>query len=56
MKKPEKDKRTPELRKVGCYTYGGDLTGGFTFFLKEDVCDGDVFVYNKGILWKLDGK
>ena len=48
------DKRKPKLEKVGCYVYGEDYSkGGFTFFERLQLSDGDVFVYNQGVLWKL---
>jgi hypothetical protein len=52
------DKRTPKLEKVGCYHWQGDGTDGFHFFernpnVESRVKNGDVFIYNEGILWKV---
>ena len=47
------DKRKPKLEKVGCYFRQGNGDMGFTFFKVVEVKDGDLFIYEKGILWKL---
>jgi len=51
----KRDKREPKLKKVGCYTKGGEVykEGGFTFFEDFSLKDSDVFIYNKGILFKI---
>lgn len=46
------DKRKPKLEKIGCYFQSGD-DSEFHYFEKATVKDGDVFIYNKGILWKV---
>ena len=47
------DKRKPVLEKIGCF-FGEYDHNGFVFFNKEEkATDGDVFIYNKGILWRL---
>jgi hypothetical protein len=50
-----KDKRTPILEKIGCYTYcmATHPQGGFTFFEKINLRDNDVLIYNEGILFRL---
>lgn len=50
------DQREPVLKKVGVYfSKGGEK--GFSFFEKDgDGClpfDGDVFIYNQGILFRV---
>lgn len=45
------DKRKPKLEKVGCYS-SGEIKG-FSFFKNIELNDNDVFIYNKGILWRL---
>lgn len=48
------DKRKPVLEKVGCAFMQFDKSG-FTFFSKGlQLSDGDTFIYNKGILWRVE--
>jgi len=47
------DGRKPKLEKVGCYFKQGNGVAGFHFFNDVKVSDGDLFIYNKGVLWKL---
>ena len=47
------EKRKPVLEKVGCFYANGKGDSGFEFFKALKVSDGDFFVFNKGILWKL---
>ena len=56
MKKLNLDGREPVLKKVACYFARGNGDYGFSFFervKKERVRNGDVFIYNEGILWKI---
>ena len=46
-------KRKPKFEKAGCFFRQGDGQRGFHLFNGFDVKDNDIFVYNKGILWKL---
>ena len=47
------DKRKPKLEKVGCF-HSGKGERGFMFFEEfKGLKNGDVFIYNRGILWKL---
>ena len=49
------DVRKPKLKKIGCWFAQGGTKTGFEFFdLKENIKDGDFFVYNKGILFKIE--
>jgi len=50
------DKRKPVLEKVGCYFEQGNGRSGFDFFKALKVSNNDIFVYNKGILWKLNSE
>ena len=55
QKREEKiiDKRKPKLEKVGCF-HSGKGERGFMFFEEfKGLKNGDVFIYNRGILWKL---
>ena len=45
--------KRPKWEKVGCYFHTGDRKIGFEFFWGITPKEGDVFVYNEGILWKL---
>jgi len=47
-----KDKRHPELARVGCYFYTS-FKSGFEFFDKQLIKNGDVFIYKDGILWRV---
>ena len=51
----KKDKRIPKLKKVGVHylRYFPSKSTGFEFFDDVEVKDNNVFIYNKGILWKL---
>jgi len=46
-------KRKPKFEKAGCFFRQGDGQRGFHLFNEFAVKDNDIFVYNKGILWKL---
>jgi len=49
------DKREPKLKKIGYWFAQGGTKTGFEFFdLKEEIKDGQIFVHNKGILWKIE--
>lgn len=52
----EKDGREPNLEKVGCF-FARAGERGFCFFesfrKKKIPVDGDIYVYNKGILWRV---
>jgi len=50
------DKRKPVLEKVGCFYANGKGDSGFEFFKALKVSNGDFFIYNEGILWKLKQK
>ena len=50
------DNRKPVLEKVGCYFEQGNGNSGFEFFKILKIVDNTVFVYNKGILWKIKSK
>ena len=45
------DKRIPKLEKIGCFSSSEE--GGFSFFNRVQLKDNDVFVYRKGVLWRL---
>lgn len=52
------DKREPELKVIGCYFERGNGEYGFHFTGNKGINpyklkNGDVFVYNKGILFKI---
>ena len=47
------DKRKPVLQKVGCFYANAKGDSGFEFFKDLKVSNGDFFIYNEGILWKL---
>ncbi len=48
------DQRYPRLEKIGCF-YSVSDKKGFNFFDKDTtIKDNDVFIYNKGILWRLE--
>lgn len=47
------DNRKPVLEKIGCYFAEGTGKEGFVFFSKQKIANGDVFIYNEGILWRL---
>jgi len=50
------DKRKPALEKIGCYFKQGNGSSGFAFFKTSKLSNNDVFVYNKGVLWRLKNK
>jgi len=47
------DKRKPVLEKIGCSFSEHDRCGFQFFYYETKIKDGDNFIYNKGILWKL---
>jgi hypothetical protein len=49
------DKRAPKLESVGCYSWNSKNLGEQSFWLGKDfkVQNGQVFVYNKGVLFLL---
>jgi len=49
-----KDKREPKLKKIGCFYQNSDETCFQFFNEKEIVKNGDLFVYNKGILFRIE--
>ncbi len=49
----EIEKRKPPIDKIGCYFSTGENKSGFEFFKNVQITNGDIFVFNKGILWKL---
>lgn len=53
MEKTAYDKRRPKLDKVGCYFSTGKKESGFHFFTDLPIANGEIFIYDKGILWKL---
>lgn len=55
----DRDVRMPVLERVGCWFECGDGSYGFHLWNEKSriaVGDGDVFVYNGGVLWRLRRK